>query len=113
LLDDEPRSGRLPIDFLEIQMLSSLEKQPFHSAYSLAEILDVSHTTILDHLRDSLGMKLFHLRWIPNQLAGQLRASRIRKRQELLPLPERMEANKFRKFSPVMRAGLCLSISTP
>jgi transcriptional regulator of aromatic amino acid metabolism len=67
LPDDEPRSGRPPIDFLDIQILSSLEKQPLHSGHSLAEILDVSYTTILNHLRDSLGIKLFHLRWIPNQ----------------------------------------------
>jgi hypothetical protein len=62
LLDDEPRSGRPSIDFLDIQILSSLEKQSFHSAYSHAEILNVSHTMILNHLHYSLGMKLFHLR---------------------------------------------------
>jgi hypothetical protein len=49
----------------------------------------------LNHLGDSLGMKLFHLRWIPNQLAEQLRASRIQKCQELISLLETMEANKF------------------
>jgi hypothetical protein len=96
LPDDESRSGRSRIDFLDIQILSLLEKQPFPSAYSLAEILGVSHTTILNHLRNSLGMKLFRLRWIFNQLTEQLRASKIQKCQELLPLLERMEANKFR-----------------
>jgi hypothetical protein len=93
LLDDEPRSGRSPIDFIDIQILSSLEEQPFHSAYLLAEILDVSHTTILNHLCDLRVMKLFHLRWIPNQLTEKLRISRIQKWQELLPLLERTEAN--------------------
>jgi hypothetical protein len=29
LLDDEPRPGRPAIDFLDIQILLSLEKQPF------------------------------------------------------------------------------------
>jgi hypothetical protein len=43
--DDELRSGRLPIGFLDIQILSSLEEQPFYSTYSLAEMLDVPHTT--------------------------------------------------------------------
>jgi hypothetical protein len=43
-------------------------------------------------------MKLFHLRWIPNQLTEKLRASRIQNCQELLPLLERMEANKFRNI---------------
>jgi hypothetical protein len=95
LLDDEYRSGRLPIDFLEIQILSSLEKQPFHSEYSLAEIFHVSHTTILNKLSDSLGMKLFHLRWFANHLTEQLRATRIQKCQDLLLVLERMEAHKF------------------
>jgi hypothetical protein len=65
LLNNEHRSGRRPIDFLDIQILSSVEKQHFHSAYSIIEIIDVSHTRVLNHLRDSLGMKLFHLRWRP------------------------------------------------
>jgi hypothetical protein len=98
LLDDEPWSGRPPIDFPDIQILLSLEKQPFHSAYSLAEILDASHTTILSHLCDSLGMKLFHFRWTPNQLTEQLRASRIQRCQKLLPLLEGTEANNFRNI---------------
>jgi hypothetical protein len=33
LLDDEPRLGGQPIDFLDIQILSFFEKQHFHSAY--------------------------------------------------------------------------------
>jgi hypothetical protein len=98
LLDDELQSGRPPIDFLDIQILSSLKKRPFHSAYSLAEILDVSHTTILNYLRDSLGMQLFHLRWTPNQLTEHLRANGLQKCQELLPLLEGMEADKFRNI---------------
>jgi hypothetical protein len=53
---------------------------------------------ILNHMRDSLGMKLFHLRWIPDQLTEQLCVSGIQKCQELLPLLERMEANKFRNI---------------
>jgi hypothetical protein len=56
LIHDELRSERLPVDFLEIQILSNLEKYPFHSADSLAEILKVSHATILKHLDDALGM---------------------------------------------------------
>jgi hypothetical protein len=94
-LADEPRSGGPPIDFLDICILTCLEKQLFHAAYSLAEILNVSHVTILSHLRDAPGMRLFHLRWIPHQLTEQLRITRMQKCQELLQLPETMEASKF------------------
>jgi hypothetical protein len=41
-------------------------------------------------------MKLFHLRWMPNQLTEQFRTIKIQKCQELLPLFERIEANQFR-----------------
>jgi hypothetical protein len=43
-------------------------------------------------------MKLFHLRWIPNQLMEHLGASRSQKCQELVQLLERMEANNFRNL---------------
>jgi hypothetical protein len=94
-MDVESQSGRRPIDFHDIQILAYLEKQPLRSTYSPAEILNVSQTTLLNHLRDSLSMKLFHLRWIPRYLTQDLRATRIEKCQELLSWPERMEANKF------------------
>jgi hypothetical protein len=46
LLNDEPRAERPPIDFLDLQILLSLEKQPFHSVYSLVEILDVKTSLV-------------------------------------------------------------------
>jgi hypothetical protein len=62
LIHDELQSGRPPVDFLDIRILSNLEKYPFHSAYSLADILKVSDATILKHLHEAHGMKHFHLR---------------------------------------------------
>jgi predicted ArsR family transcriptional regulator len=47
-------SGRSPIDFLAIRIPELLEEQPFHSAYSIAEALGVSRSTILAHLQESL-----------------------------------------------------------
>jgi hypothetical protein len=94
-MHDEPRSGRPPVDFLDIQILSNLEKYPLHSAYSLAEILKVPRATILKHLHDALGMKYFHLRWIPHQFTGQLRAERMKKCRDILPLFERLEESNF------------------
>jgi hypothetical protein len=97
-LGNEHRSDRPPIHFLDIHILTCPEKEPFHSAYSLAEILSVSHTTILNHLRDALGMKHFHLKWIPHPLTEQLRVTRIQKCHELLQLLEAMEASKSRNI---------------
>jgi hypothetical protein len=63
LMHHEPQSRRPPVDLFDSQILLNLKKYPFHSAYSLAEILKMSHTMILKHLHDALGMKHFHLRW--------------------------------------------------
>jgi hypothetical protein len=87
-MHDEPRSGWPSVEFLDIQILSNLEKYPLHSAYSLAEILNVSHATIFKHLHDALGMKHCHLRWITRQLTEQLRAESLKKCQDRLPLLE-------------------------
>jgi hypothetical protein len=53
----EVRSGRPPIDFLDIQILELLEEQLFHLVYSIVEA-QVSSSTSLRHLRESLGMKV-------------------------------------------------------
>jgi hypothetical protein len=71
-LHDEGRSGRPPIDFLEVRIPVFLGEQPFHSAYSIAEALGVSRSTILSHLPESLGMKNLHLRWTPHELTISL-----------------------------------------
>jgi hypothetical protein len=97
-MHDEPRSGRPPVDFLDIQILSNLGKCPFHSAYSLAEILNLSQATILKHLHDALAMKHFHLRWIPRPLTEALSDERMTKWQDPRPLLERMETSNFRNI---------------
>jgi hypothetical protein len=51
-LHDEVPSGRPSIDFLDIRILTLLNEQPFHSVYEIAEVLCVSDSTILSHLRE-------------------------------------------------------------
>jgi hypothetical protein len=53
---------------------------------------------ILKHLHDALGMKHFHLRWIPHPLTEQCRGETMKKCQDVLPLLERMEARNFRNI---------------
>jgi hypothetical protein len=54
-----------------------LEEEQLSSAYPLAEALDVSPAAVLSRLHNSLGMKNFHLRWIPHQLTDDLRQVRV------------------------------------
>jgi hypothetical protein len=72
-LHDEVRSGRPPIDFLSIRILALLDKQPFGSAYLIAEARCVFYSPITSHFREPLGMKNFHLRWIRHELTTSLR----------------------------------------
>jgi DNA-binding transcriptional ArsR family regulator len=57
-LHDEVRSGRPLIDFFDTKILALLDEQFCYSAYSIAEALGVSHSTILSHLQESFGMKI-------------------------------------------------------
>jgi hypothetical protein len=43
--DDDYRSGRPPIDYLDITILACLESEPFQSAYSLVEM--IYHSLVL------------------------------------------------------------------
>jgi hypothetical protein len=52
---DDPRSP--PIDFIDTRIMSTLEREPFHYAHSLAEVMGVSCLTMICHMQHSLGMK--------------------------------------------------------
>jgi hypothetical protein len=75
-----------------------LDEQPFHSVYSVAEALSVSHLAILSHLWGTLDMKIFHLRWIPHELATNLRQIRVETCQELLSVLKAHEKQEFQRF---------------
>jgi hypothetical protein len=46
-------------NFLDIRSLALLDEQPFYSDDLIAEALGISHSTILSHLRESFGMRIF------------------------------------------------------
>jgi hypothetical protein len=92
------RSGNPPIDLLDIRISALLDEQPFHSVYSIVETLCISHSTFLSHLRELLGLKNFHLRWIPHKLTTSLREIRIEACRELLSILKAHDKNKFQRF---------------
>jgi hypothetical protein len=70
--------------------------QPFSSAHSLAEALGVTPTTVLSRLHNSLGMTIFHLRWVPHPLTDDLRQVWVAKCDGLLRALEVMQQPHFR-----------------
>jgi predicted transcriptional regulator len=77
-------------------MIACLEREPFSSAYSLAESLDVSPAAVSRRLHNSLGMKNFHLRWVSHQLTSKPQQMRVAKCGEFLRALEVMQRTHFR-----------------
>jgi hypothetical protein len=53
-------------------------------AHRLAVSLGISPQTVIAHLNEGLGMKCFHLRWVPQTLIDPREANRVRYAQELI-----------------------------
>jgi hypothetical protein len=90
------RSGRPPIDFLDIRILALLDEQPFYSDYSIAEALCASYSTPLSHFRKSLGWKILYLLWIPHELTASLRQIRMKTCRVLLSILKAHEKTNFK-----------------
>jgi hypothetical protein len=75
-----------PIELFDIRILALLDKQRFYAASSISEALCVSHSTILSHLRESLGIEIFHFRWILQELMASLRLMLVETFRELFPI---------------------------
>jgi hypothetical protein len=69
-LHDEVQSGRPTIDFLDVRILALSDEKSFYSANPIADALPGSDSAILNHLRESLGMKILGFCWIRYQLRG-------------------------------------------
>jgi hypothetical protein len=62
-----------------------MDEQPFRSVCSTAQALGVSHSTILSHLWEALGIKLFILRRILQELTTSSRQIRIELAEDYCP----------------------------
>jgi hypothetical protein len=71
---------------------------PFASAHSLAQDLNVALATVLARLDNSLRMENFHVRWIPHQLTYAMRATRVQKCIDLLSTLQALKRADFREI---------------
>jgi hypothetical protein len=85
-LYDEPRPGRPSPDYLSARIQEILNENPFESARSIADILHISHSTVLKHLHEDLHFQSFYLRSIPHLLTPELREQRCRYTSEMIPI---------------------------
>jgi hypothetical protein len=89
-IHDFYRSGRRPVDHIDDDILFLLRMFPFHRVHTLAETLRVSPSTILYHLRNSLGLKRYHFRWVLQELRCHLKEKIVAMCRELME-PLKME----------------------
>jgi hypothetical protein len=75
-LHDAQGSGRRLIESLTPQIKVLFNENCFVSARSIAETLQVSHSTALEHLHEDHGFQSFHLRWVPHLLTPELKEQR-------------------------------------
>jgi hypothetical protein len=61
-IHDEPHPGRPPAADFKRRTQEVLDHNPFESARSIAEILQISHSTLLKHLQEDLGFQCCSLR---------------------------------------------------
>jgi hypothetical protein len=85
-LHAEIPTGRPPLDDIDAKILAIWNKSSFESARSIAEMLCVRHTTVLNHLHLSIGFKSCHLCWVPHLLTEDLRQKRKDDARAMLPL---------------------------
>jgi DNA-binding CsgD family transcriptional regulator len=76
-LSDEERLGRPPDLSLDEVLAHRLEADSRTTARKIADSLGISSKTVVNHLRDGLGMKCFHLQWVPHTLAEAQKATRV------------------------------------
>jgi hypothetical protein len=75
-------------DYIETKIIPILEKVPFESARSIAQVLNVDHATVLLRLHEKLGFKSYCFRRVPRLLTHELRAKRKEHTDLMIPCRE-------------------------
>ena len=89
-LEDDPRSGRPPIEGLAQRVLDALEDQPFASTRELGKVLGFSHMSIFNTLTMELGFKKFLSHCVPHLLTEDQKTQRIQVSGVILRQLERL-----------------------
>lgn len=82
-VNDNPKSGRPPLDDIDAIILKTLTDYPFATLSMISEICDCSIATVYNHFTDILGYKNYTLRWVPYFLTSDLKNRRKNGAQQL------------------------------
>jgi hypothetical protein len=85
-LHDEPRTGRPSAENLSTKIQELLDDNPLESARLMVEILQVSHSMVLQHLHENLQFQSFCLGWVYHLLTSELREQQHVYAREMVPI---------------------------
>jgi transposase len=108
-LFDDPRSGRPLTHDLAEAIRSMLTERPFSSCKMLSRHFGIAKATGLRILHDQLGLKKFHLRWVPHSLSPPQKAERVSTSALLLPALEEAQLTDFDRLITGNESGFYLS----
>jgi hypothetical protein len=72
-LPDDHQSGRPQFDYIDTKAISILEKAPFESVRSIAQVPNVDHAPVLHRLHEKLRFKSYCLRCVPHLFTRELK----------------------------------------
>jgi histone-lysine N-methyltransferase SETMAR len=97
-LFDDPRSGRPLTHDLAEAISSMLGERPFSSCKVLSRHFRIAKATCLRILHDKLGLKKFHLRWVPHSISSNQKSERVSYSNLLLAALEESRQTGFERL---------------
>jgi hypothetical protein len=85
-LSDDPRSGMPQNSDLATGIFAMLERPPLLLCRLIARHFRMAKTTCLRILREDLGLKKFHLRWVPHAIDSAQNRNRVTLSRRLLAI---------------------------
>jgi hypothetical protein len=73
-LSNVPPAGRAPDEGLDDYIAKALKEDRHLSTRGMAKTLNTSSTTVRNYMTTSLGMKCYHMRWVPHTLPAAQKA---------------------------------------
>jgi hypothetical protein len=96
------------VDDLDTKILVTLDKSSFESARSIAETLRIVYLIMLLYLYDSVGLRLFHLYWVPHLLTHNLREKRKEYAKAILPFLDAAQRDSWYHLMTGDESWFCL-----
>jgi histone-lysine N-methyltransferase SETMAR len=94
-LHNIPSPGREPDELIPQAILDVINEDPYASATNIADTLRIALSTVCRYLKDVLGMKYRHMRWVPHTLSADQKQNRVDHAESMLRDLKKHESSGF------------------